>query len=173
MKQLTIVLLFISTAALSQQNTWPVLKHYEGEYTEKIAMPVGGIGTGDISIGGNGQWKDVEIMNKPGMGFYGSTTPKQAPCFMVFTQTQSGEKKSKALMGPIPPTQYAGEQGSEAPNHGLPRFKNVSFDAAYPFAVVNLDDSEMPVSAKAKVFNPFILQMKLTAEFRLQLSAMK
>jgi hypothetical protein len=30
------------------------------------------------------------------------------------------------------------------------------FDAAYPFAIVNLEDDEMPVSAKAKTFNPFI-----------------
>ena len=119
-------------------------------------MPVGGIGTGNISIGGNGQWKDVEIMNKPGMGFYGSVTPKQAPCFMIFTQNASGEKHAKVLMGPIPPREYTGSEGSTAPNHGLPRFAKASFDAAYPFGVVTLDDEAMPVSAKAKVFNPFI-----------------
>ena len=141
---------------LIAQRQWPVLKHYEDRFIEKIAMPVGGIGTGNISIGGNGQWKDVEIMNKPGMGFYGSVTPKQAPCFMVFTETSAGEKRAKALMGPIPPPEYAGQQGSEAPNHGLPRFEHASFDAAYPFAIVNLEDDEMPVSAKAKTFNPFI-----------------
>lgn len=142
--------------SFSQQNPWPVFKHYEGRFIEKIAMPVGGIGTGTISIGGNGQWKDVEIMNKPGMGFYGSVTPKQAPCFMVFTQTITGEKHAKALMGPIPPTEFIGSEGSVAPNHGLPRFASASFDAAYPFAIVNLEDDGMPVSAKAKVFNPFI-----------------
>jgi uncharacterized protein (DUF608 family) len=46
-------------------------------------MPVGGIGTGNISIAGNGQWRDVEIMNKLVWDF-GSKTPNQAPCFMVF-----------------------------------------------------------------------------------------
>ena len=80
---------------LFAQKQWPVLKHYEDRFIEKIAMPVGGIGTGNISIGGNGQWKDVEIMNKPGMGFYGSVTPKQAPCFMVFTETAAGEKEQR------------------------------------------------------------------------------
>jgi len=119
-------------------------------------MPIGGIGTGNISIGGNGQWKDVEIMNKPGMGFYGSASPKNAPCFMVFTQNESGEKHAKVLMGPISPTEYIGSQGSVAPNHGLPRFASATFDAAYPFATVNLEDNGMPVSAKVKVFNPFI-----------------
>ena len=119
-------------------------------------MPVGGIGTGNISIGGNGQWKDVEILNKPGMGYYGSVTPKNAPCFMVFTQTESGEKHAKALIGPISPTDYTGSEGSVAPNHGLPRFASAKFDAAYPFAIVKLEDNEMPISAKAKVFNPYI-----------------
>ena len=156
MKLSALLLVVCFNSILLAQKQWPVLRHYEDRFIEKIAMPVGGIGTGNISIGGNGQWKDVEIMNKPGMGFYGSVTPKQAPCFMVFTETSTGEKRAKALMGPIPPAEYAGQQGSEAPNHGLPRFEHASFDAAYPFAIVNLEDEQMPVSAKAKTFNPFI-----------------
>jgi non-lysosomal glucosylceramidase len=135
---------------------WPVLKHYEGHFIDKIAMPIGGIGTGDISIAGNGQWKDVEMMNKPGMGYYGSVTPKQAPCFMIFTRDPSGKTITKTLTGPIPASQYTGDQGSLAPNHGLPRFAYASFDAAYPFAVVNLEDKHMPVSVKVKTFNPLI-----------------
>ena len=132
------------------------MKHYEGKFIERIAMPVGGIGTGNISIGGNGQWKDVEIMNKPAMGFYGAVVAKQAPYFVVFTESARGEKKTKTLMGPIPSDEYIGSEGSRAPNHGLPRFSRASFDAAYPFGIVNLEDNTMPVSAKAKVFNPFI-----------------
>jgi non-lysosomal glucosylceramidase len=150
------LLVIFCCPCFSQQSTWPVIKHYEGKYIEKIAMPVGGIGTGNISIGGNGQWKDVEIMNKPGIGFYGSVTPKQAPCFMIFTENESGEKHAKLLTGPIPPSEFIGSQGSLAPNHGLPRFATASFDAGYPFAIVNLEDDGMPVSAKVKVFNPYI-----------------
>ena len=146
----------ISFNVFGQTGDWPVLKHYEGKYLEKVAMPVGGIGTGNISIGGNGQWKDVEIMNKPGIGFYGASSPKLAPCFMVFTETASGKKQSKALIGPLSPTEYQGQQGSTAPNNGFPRFQSATFDVAYPFAVVNLEDDNLPVSAKAKVFNPYI-----------------
>lgn len=156
MKSLTLFLLFASQVLTAQQTKWPILKHYEGRFTEKVAMPIGGLGAGNISIGGNGQWKDVEIMNKPAMGFYGAHNPKQAPFFMVFTQNAKGEKKTKTLMGPIPPSEFAGSEGSRTPNHGLPRFSSCSFDAAYPFGIVNLEDNEMPVSAKAKVFNPFI-----------------
>jgi len=153
---LTLCLLAFSVSTFSQSQNWPVLKHYEKEQTYRIAMPVGGIGTGAISIGGNGQWRDVEMMNKPGIGFYGSVTPQQAPCFMIFVQDAAGKKYAKALMGPVPPDQYAGQQGSVAPNHGMPRFKSATFDAAYPFATVNLIDDEMPVSVQTKTFNPFI-----------------
>ena len=75
---------------------------------------------------------------------------------MVFTQDASGVKHAKVLMGPIPPVEFIGSEGSAAPNHGLPRFSSASFDAGYPFGIVNLEDKDMPVSAKAKVFNPFI-----------------
>ena len=44
---------------------WPVLKKYDQEHTYKIAMPVGGIGTGSVSLGSRGNLRDWEIMNKP------------------------------------------------------------------------------------------------------------
>jgi len=111
---------FFTLIGLGQSGDWPILKTYTGDRINMVAMPVGGIGTGNISIGGNGQWKDVEIMNKPGMGFYGSTSSKQAPCFMIFTRRPNGEKMTRALVGPIPNSQFTGDQGSVAPNHGLP-----------------------------------------------------
>ncbi|PWU00452.1 MAG: hypothetical protein C5B52_08820 [Bacteroidetes bacterium] len=145
-----------SFLSFTQTKEWPVLKHYEGNNIYKIAMPVGGIGTGAISIGGNGQWKDVEIMNKPGIGFYGAQSPKEAPCFMIYVEDNSGKKITRTLMGPISPADYTGQQGSEEPNHGLPRFSEASFDAAYPFATVSLKDYKLPLTAKLRVFNPFI-----------------
>ena len=33
---------------------WPVLKSYEGKYAARVKMPVGGIGTGTISVSGKG-----------------------------------------------------------------------------------------------------------------------
>src|SRR5208283_3446802 len=82
--------------------------------------------------------------------------PKEAPCFMIFVQERTGKKFSKALSGPVAPSEYEGMQGSTTPNHGMPRFAAASFDAAYPFAVVHLEDPHMPVSVQARIFNPFI-----------------
>ncbi|MCG6915015.1 non-lysosomal glucosylceramidase [bacterium BMS3Abin03] len=150
-----ISLLSISSA---QTTTWPVLTHYEGKNIEKIAMPVGGIGTGTISIGGNGQWHDVEIMNKPALGYYGSDSPKRAPFFMFWLQDDKGNKKTKSLMGPVPLSEYQNSENNlvSLPNFGFPRFAESTFDAAYPFATVTFEDDDMPVTAKLKTFNPFI-----------------
>jgi non-lysosomal glucosylceramidase len=148
MKYIFCITLAVISVTVDAQTNWPVLKHYDGNNIGKIAMPVGGIGTGTISFGGNGQWKDVEIMNRPAKGFYGAANPKEAPCFLIYTEDQRGVKKSKALMGPISISEYAGAEGSMAPNHGLPRFAKASADIAYPFMTVNLDDDDMPVSVK-------------------------
>ncbi|MGC3947024.1 MAG: GH116 family glycosyl-hydrolase [Chryseolinea sp.] len=152
-----IIAIFLSLSIHAQQITWPVLKHYDKDHVARIAMPIGGIGTVNyISLGGNGQWRDVEVQNKPGKGFYGAPTSKEAPCFLLFTDDGRGVKKSKALLGPVAISDYAGSEGSTAPNHGLPRFSSTTVDAAYPFMTVNLEDDELPVSVKLKAFNPLI-----------------
>lgn len=152
---LCIILTAISGIACAQVAPWPVLKHYDKDHVSRIAMPIGGIGTGTISLGGNGQWRDVEVQNKPGKGFFGASTSKEAPCFLLFTD-DGKVKRSKALLGPVAISDYAGSEGSTAPNHGLPRFSTTTVDAAYPFMTVNLADDEMPVSVKLKAFNPLV-----------------
>ena len=57
-------------------------------------------------------------------------------------------------MGPIPPPEYTGRKEVLHPITDCRDLHLPAFDAAYPFAIVNLEDNEMPVSAKAKVFNP-------------------
>lgn len=36
---------------------WPVLSRYDQEHTSRIALPIGGIGTGTVSLGGRGNPK--------------------------------------------------------------------------------------------------------------------
>ena len=48
---------------------WPILKRYDQEHIVRIALPLGGIGTGTVSLGGRGNLQDWEIMNRPTKGF--------------------------------------------------------------------------------------------------------
>ena len=56
----------VSGAIASQEwkpQEWPVLKNYDQEHLYQIALPLGGIGTGTVSLGGRGELRDWEIMN--------------------------------------------------------------------------------------------------------------
>ena len=58
---------------------WPSLKRYDGAHLARIALPIGGIGTGTVSLGGRGDLRDFELMNRPGKGFV--PTAAAAPFF--------------------------------------------------------------------------------------------
>lgn len=134
---------------------WPVLKKYDQEHSCRIALPVGGIGTGTISLGGIGNLQDFEIMGRPAKGYNPGSGRQNSAFFTLFTEVD-GKKDLRLLEGPVPYFLYEGSSGAIATNHGLPRFKESSFEAAYPFGQVNLSLPELPVQIRIKSFNPLI-----------------
>ena len=135
----------------AQENpTWPVLTRYDQDHLSQIAMPLGGIGTGTISLGGRGNLLDWEIVNRPAKGFI----PQQT-FFALYTSLPDGRKTAHALEGVFQPP-YQGDFGLKAPNHSLPRFRTCSFTAAYPFGQVHLADPQVPLDVRIEAFNPFI-----------------
>ena len=155
---LSLALALASTAMAADwtPKAWKFLKHYDSAHLYRVALPLGGIGTGTVSLAGNGELKDWEIMNVPAKGFSTLTTGNAAPFFAVYVKPVQGKSVTKMLAGPIQPWEYMHYEGRPVDNYGLPRFKNASFDAAYPYGQVNLEDPSMPVSVKLKAFNPFV-----------------
>ena len=130
--------------------TWPVLKKYEGGFLRKIALPLGGIGTGTVSLGGRGNLFDWEVVNRPAKGF----NPEHS-FFALFAKEAGKEPVTRVLEGIIPAEDYDGAVGScGVPNHGLPRFRKCSFAAAYPLGQVSLSDPDVPVDVRIEAFNP-------------------
>ena len=135
---------------------WPVMSHYDSVHLQEIALPLGGIGTGTVSLGGRGELRDWEIMNVPAKGFNTGTSRRNAPFFAIFTRDPGGKTSTTMLAGPLYPNEYNHAFGEPVDNFGLPRFHEASFDAAYPFGQVNLSDKALPVEVKIKGFNPLV-----------------
>lgn len=142
-------------AEKSNSADWPILKRYDRNHVDKIALPIGGIGTGTISLGGRGNFQDVEIMNRPAKGYNPGSGRGNSTFFTLFTSID-GKKDLRLLEGPVPFYLYEGSSGAVATNHGMPRFSDVNFEAAYPFGQVNLSTPQLPVMVKIKSFNPLI-----------------
>ena len=137
-------------------NTWPVLTSYDRDHLARIAMPLGGIGTGQVSLGGRGDLRDWEIMNQPAKHYRPRIAGGAAPFFAIRTQAGRAKPQLRALEGPLEDFEIEGATGSRAANHGLPRFRECRFEAAYPFGQVHLSDRSMPVAVTLQAFNPLI-----------------
>ena len=141
---------------MSEKSSWPILKSYEQDHLARIALPLGGIGTGTVSLGGRGDLRDWEVMNRPAKGFVPGARFGGRPFFALYAKPMGGEAVTRALEGPVELDEYEGASGSAASNHGLPRFSRCSFAAAYPFGQVMLADTDVPVEARLEAFNPLI-----------------
>lgn len=135
---------------------WPVLKHYDSEHLYQVALPLGGIGTGNVSLGGRGELRDWEIMNVPGKRYSTVTTGNNAPFFAIYMKPEGGASVTSLLEGPLYSQEYMHYEGRPVNHHGFPRFANASFDAAYPFGQVNLSDPQLPATVRIKGFNPLV-----------------
>ncbi len=159
MRRLLLTTLFFPLLLSAQEWTpaeWPVLTHYDAAHLQEIALPLGGIGTGTVSLGGRGELRDWEIMNVPAKHFNTGTAERNAPFFAIYVKDTQGSTSTTMLAGPLYPNEYNSPSGSPVDNFGLPRFRDASFDAAYPFGQVSLSDPEIPVRVRIKGFNPLV-----------------
>ena len=135
---------------------WPILKRYDQDHIDRIALPLGGIGTGTVSLGGRGDLRDWEIMNRAAKGFVPLSNRSTGPFFALFAKPAGGKTATRAIEGPIELSGYEESHGSTVLNHGLPRFRECSFAAAYPFGQVMLSDPDVPVDVRIEAFNPLV-----------------
>ena len=136
---------------MEKSSKWPILRVYDQSHCSRIALPIGGIGTGTVSLGGRGTLQDWEIVNRPAKGF----APKNA-FFVLRTVTGLNKPVVRALEGALPIELYEGWSGSPVANAGLPRFREYSFESTYPLGRVRLSDPDIPVEVLLEAFNPLI-----------------
>ena len=154
--RLAIFLLGVLAAGCAGAAEWPVLRTYEGEFLRRVKMPLGGIGTGTISLSGRGSLVDWELRGHPDKGFVPGSYKTWSPHFAIRCETSEGKKVARLLEGPILPEEYEGWEGCSLPNHGYPRFPKAIFRTAYPLAQVELEDPQVPVCVCLEAMNPLV-----------------
>lgn len=112
---------------------------------------LGGIGTGNFSIGSRGQFCDWEIFNRP---MVGGKLPYTF--FAIRTEGEDRERKIKILESRLRPP-YEQSHGYDPSDHaGIPRFEKARLAGEVSRAFVELRDRDMPVDVDMTAFSPFI-----------------
>jgi non-lysosomal glucosylceramidase len=116
-----------------------------------LAFPLGGVGTGNVSLGARGEWRDWEIFNSQGKGRDLPNT-----FWALYTRQSGAAPVARVLEGRFnaPHPRSHGYHPSMAA--GLPRFAEVSVRGEYPFAWFDFADPDVPVSVRLEAYTPLV-----------------
>ena len=137
----------LMTAARETQRT----RTYTGLALNEIAFPLGGIGTGTVSLGGRGELRDWEIFNRPAKG-------RSLPFtfFALWCQPQGGPTVARILERQLLPP-FIGDRGLGPWGvSGLPRLAEATFGGTYPVAELTFHDQRLPLQVELEAYTPFV-----------------
>jgi uncharacterized protein (DUF608 family) len=114
------------------------------------AFPLGGIGTGTISLGARGDLRDFELFNHPDKDY------KLPFSFFAVRAESQGNADTRILEAGIQPDFYQARGYHPNKVAGLPHFKKSVLSVNYPFAFVDFEDETFPLKVSLTAFNPLI-----------------
>jgi uncharacterized protein (DUF608 family) len=125
---------------------------YKNEYLSRVAFPMGGIGAGMICMEGTGALSHVSIKNRPDIF--------NEPAIFAAIVVKGKTNGAKILEGPVPDWKKFGRRdagnGAAGSTTGLPRFRNASFLARFPFGYLDISYNDLPLKIKITGWSPFI-----------------
>lgn len=126
------------------------LRSFSPAATE-VAFPLGGIGTGNVSLGSRGQLRDWELFNRPAKG---SELPYSF--FALHCEREDGDAVTKVLEAQREPPHSRSCGFAPPTTAGLPRMDDAEFTGEYPVATVELVDEDVPVDVTLQSYTPFV-----------------
>ena len=132
----------------TEDPTWRV---FEEPYLSEIAFPLGGIGTGTVSLGGRGNLRDWEICNRPAKGRTLENT-----FFALWHRVEGQAPKAHILESQVRPPYRGGFGLGREGMPGMPRLDGARLLGAYPFVRLELWKDSIPLDLCLEAFNPFI-----------------
>ncbi|MDA3959374.1 MAG: GH116 family glycosyl hydrolase [Planctomycetota bacterium] len=128
---------------------------YTGSNLDRIAYPLGGIGTGGMCLNGVGELEAVALRHHPAV-FHNP---------LMFASVAVAGHGARVLEGPVPqwrPSFAWGERwrdsggGGRGTSYGFPRFDTAQFTDRFPAAEVALSDPSLPLAVTLQAWSPFI-----------------
>ncbi|MEO5892157.1 MAG: GH116 family glycosyl hydrolase [Ferruginibacter sp.] len=134
------------------KKTRPYNTAYKGEHLNRIAFPIGGLGAGMFCMEGTGAISHISIRNRPEIF--------NEPGIFAAISVKGKTNGAKLLEGPVPDWKKFGQReagnGLGGATTGLPHFRNASFDVKFPFAYLELSDTDLPFKVAVTGWSPFI-----------------
>jgi uncharacterized protein (DUF608 family) len=115
------------------------------------AFPLGGIGTGNVSLGARGNLQDWEIFNATAKG---TTLPNTF--FAIWARAGDADPVARVLEGPLQPPHALSHGYHPATNAGLPRMAKATLHGAYPLATVDFEDGRLPLRVSLEAYTPLV-----------------
>jgi uncharacterized protein (DUF608 family) len=127
---------------------------YHKEFLDHIAFPMGGIGAGMICLEGTGALSKFSLRNHPEL----TNEPKAFAAISI--KGEGSQRIARVLEGPVPTWKLRpflpGVEGDYPGGcWGLPRFRQATFEARFPFATVHLQDAAVPLEVELTGWSPF------------------
>ncbi len=117
------------------------------------AFPLGGIGTGNVSIGARGEFRDWELGYQPAKG---KRNPFTFSAIHTAPVDDPSASVTRVLEAPFHPP-HDGDQGYYAGDvAGLPRVQETRMRGTYPLLALDFVDDALPVSVSLTAFTPFV-----------------
>lgn len=116
-----------------------------------IAFPLGGVGTGNVSVGARGDLRDWEI---EGTAAKGSRLPNAF--FGIWVRDSRGATDARVLEGPMPVEPQRGHGHRPTSHAGVTRFASSRFRGDYPIGSIRFSDPSLPIEVESTFYTPLV-----------------
>ncbi|WP_223622796.1 GH116 family glycosyl-hydrolase [Microbacterium sp. EST19A] len=119
--------------------------------SEATAFPLGGIGTGNVSVGARGELRDWEFENLPDKG---RRNPHSF--FAIHARPEGGDPVTRVLEAKVTGRHDADAGYAFDQLAGLPRLDGATLHGEYPVVDVDFTDAVLPVDVSLHAFTPLV-----------------
>jgi non-lysosomal glucosylceramidase len=134
---------------------------YRGDDRRAVAMPLGGIGAGQIALCGDGSLRQWQIFNNVNHlayvphSFFAISVRDQLSGIVVSRVLQSGEFHEETDFAPVPlVNDHTVPDEAKALLDKLPGVESTTFVGKYPVAQLSYPDSALPVKVELESLSP-------------------